>query len=240
MAGVLDAVHHDEAAGRDLADGGGDGSHVHRHAGNGRGVDDGGKAHIGGDVAEIGGNIDVARRIVMRDQHMRAASDLRPARHGAARCRVLQRGGEHDAAWFGTQCRRADQAEEHFRSALADEDLAGWRVEEQPHVVLAAGDRRHQRGGGGIVAALVIRDRGVECGGLHHGFEGEGAARILEEHAGARERAIIDMGEAAAHVFHQARLVCQHCTYSTKAGITSLQKSSSERFCSLRPSPRLA
>ena len=98
MAGVLDAVHHDEATGRDLADGGGDGGYVHRHAGDGRGVDDGGKPHIGGDVAEIGGNIHVARRIVMRDQHMRAARHLRPARHGAARGRVLQRGGEQDAA----------------------------------------------------------------------------------------------------------------------------------------------
>jgi hypothetical protein len=240
VAGVLDAVHHDEAIGRCLADFRGDGGHVHRHAGDGRGVDDGGHAHVRRDEAAVGFNTDVARGVVMRHQHVGTARDLRPARHGAARGGMFQRGRQHDAAGRGTQRRRADEAEQHFRSALAHEDLAIGGVEEQAHVRLALVDRRHQRLRGLVVAALIVRIGGIECRGLDHRLQREGAARILEEHARAIEGAGVHMRETRAHVVQQSGFRRQHSIHSAKAGMTSLQKSSSERFCSLWPSPRLA
>jgi len=203
VAGMLDAVNYDEAVRRFLADGGGNGFDINRNAGDRRGLDDGRNANLGCNLITVGSGIDASCFIVMGHQNMGPAGHFGPACHGAARGGMFERAAQHDAAGFRAQCRGPDQAEQHLGSAFADEDLACGRIEEVAHVGLALGDGRHQSAGSRVVAALVVGIGGIGGGGFRHGFQRQGAAGILKEHARAVKGAGVDMGETLADFVHQ-------------------------------------
>ena len=197
MGRVLDAIDNDQTLRRHGTNFGGNRCHIHPHAGDRRGVQNGGNRQIGAQVGAVIIGRHTACGIVMGHRYVAAPRMFGPKHRRTARGGVFQRAANHRACG-GCHAGGADHAKQHLGAAFAHNHLATGRIHEFGHIGARLGDNIHQGPAGRVIAALVIGDRG-KCGaGLHDRIQRQRPAGIFEKHPRPFERAGIDMGKAAA------------------------------------------
>ena len=159
VCGVLNAVHDNEAVGRPFPDGFGDSRHINRHAGYGTGLDNGGDSGVFSDLCRVVLRCDHCLIFIMSDADIFFAGDGAPADPRTGSCGMLEGAADHVASGGRPQDRRSHQAEEQFGPALASKHHAFLDPKESLHVFTSLVDDSHQLVRGGVIPALVIRNR---------------------------------------------------------------------------------
>ena len=159
VRGVLNAVDNDEAVGRPFPDGFGDSGHINCHARNGTGLDDGGDSGVFSDLCCVVLRCDHCLVFVMGNADIFFAGYRAPAYPGTGGRGMLKGAADHVASGGRAQDCRSHQAEEQFGSALASKHHAFLDPKESLHVFTSLVDDSHQLVRGGVIPALVIRNR---------------------------------------------------------------------------------